>query len=255
MAGRHLLIASLLALGGLAPMAARADVTVKGATGFAVASAIDIPDKTPAEVWAALIKPNLWWDGVHSWSGDAANMFLDPQAGGCWCELLPVPKDAPDGMRRGSVEHMRVLASMPPKLLRLTGAMGPLQGEALTGTLTFTLKAMDGGGTHVTLGYVVGGFMRMPVDDIAPVVDRVLSQQLARLGRYARGQSFEGAGDAGPAPEGAPVEAAPADAATPDNVAPTPKVPAPKPPARKRGKLAPLPPVEPGTRGTSDEGR
>jgi hypothetical protein len=122
---------------------------------------------------------------VHSWSGDAANLYLDPQAGGCFCELLPKPTGAPDSLRRGSIEHMRVIAAMPPKLLRMAGALGPLQGEALAATMTITLKPLPDGGTHLTWSYVVGGYMRMAVDDIAPLVDKVLVEQFTRLAKAA----------------------------------------------------------------------
>jgi hypothetical protein len=101
--------------------------------------------------------------------------------------LLPKPKGVPEDLRRGSVEHMRVIAAMPPKLLRLSGALGPLQGEALAGTLTVTLKPMpdrgQNGGTHLTWSYVVGGYMRMNVEDIAPLVDKVMTEQFTRLAK------------------------------------------------------------------------
>ena len=176
-----ILLAAAVALAG----PARAEVAARTEIGFVTTTAVDVPGKTPQEVWQALLKPAKWWNPIHSWSGDADNLYLDAQAGGCFCELLPLPKDAPEGTRRGSIEHARILASMPPKLLRLTGALGPLQGEALNGTLTVMLKPADGG-TRMTWSYVVGGFMRMKVDDIAPIVDRVLAEQAQRLSAFAQ---------------------------------------------------------------------
>ena len=175
------LLAATFALAG----PARAEVVAKTDIGFATTTAVDVPGKAPEVVWQALLKPAKWWNPVHSWSGDADNLYLDAQAGGCFCELLPLPKDAPEGTRRGSIEHARILATMPPRLLRLTGALGPLQGEALIGTLTVTLKPLDGG-TRMTWSYVVGGFMRMKVDDIAPIVDKVLAEQAQRLSAFAQ---------------------------------------------------------------------
>lgn len=161
-------------------MPARAEVASRSDIGFVTSTEIDVPGRSVDEVWQALLKPASWWNPVHSWSGDAENLYLDAQAGGCFCELLPLPKGVPAGTRRGSIEHARVMASMPPRLLRLNGALGPLQGEALNGTLTILLKP-GANGTRMSWTYVVGGFMRMKVEDIAPIVDRVLAEQAQRL--------------------------------------------------------------------------
>ena len=65
-------------------------------------------------------------------------------------------------------------------ILRMSGALGLLQGEALNGTLTFTL-VMTESGTRIHLEYVVGGYMRLKGEEIAPAVDAMLGQQLANL--------------------------------------------------------------------------
>jgi uncharacterized protein YndB with AHSA1/START domain len=119
---------------------AAAEVTQASASGFATRDRVTV--SAPAEdVWAALIEPARWWNGSHSWSGDAANLSLEPRAGGCFCERLP-----PGGaMAEGSVQHMTVVHAAPGRLLRLTGALGPLQSEALTGTLSISLEAAEGG--------------------------------------------------------------------------------------------------------------
>src|SRR3546814_9802807 len=36
-----------------------------------------------------LSQPGRWWNGAHSYSGSAANLRLEPVAGGCFCEALP----------------------------------------------------------------------------------------------------------------------------------------------------------------------
>jgi uncharacterized protein YndB with AHSA1/START domain len=187
---RSLLPALLLACCIAAP--AQAEVTAKSDIGFVTSTTVDIPARSLDEVWQALLKPAKWWNPLHAWSGDADNLYLDAQAGGCFCELLPLPKAAAPGTRRGSIEHARVLAAMPPRLLRLTGALGPLQGEALNGTLTVVLKPLPDGGTRMTWSYVVGGFMRMKVEDIAPIVDRVLAEQAQRLAAFAQAPPGEG---------------------------------------------------------------
>lgn len=138
--------------------------------GFEVSATTTIA-ASPAEVYAALVQINRWWNGEHSYSGDAANMSLDPRAGGCFCERLA------DG---GSIEHMRVVYAQPGKALRLRGALGPLQAEGVDGALTWTL-APHGAGTIVTQHYVVGGYVRNGIDKFAPIVNQVLGEQLGRL--------------------------------------------------------------------------
>ncbi|MBJ7502267.1 MAG: hypothetical protein JHC57_21110, partial [Sphingopyxis sp.] len=128
-----------------------------------------------ADVWKMLRMPQSWWSKDHSWSGDAANFWLDSQAGGCFCEKLP---DSGAGV--GSVQHARVLFSKPGQLLRLSGALGPLQGEALTGTLTIQIKETPTG-SALRFDYVVGGYMRFKVAEIAPAVDKVIGEQLLGL--------------------------------------------------------------------------
>jgi hypothetical protein len=85
---------------------------------------------------------------VHTFSHDAKNLTLDAKPGGCFCERLP------DG---GGVQQMSVVYASTNKLLRLTGAIGPLQEAALTGTMTWNLSPA-GDGTTVELTYTVGGF-------------------------------------------------------------------------------------------------
>lgn len=195
-------LAVLLAVAPMLVGVARAEVVEKSDQGFVSGAELDIPGKSPQEVWQVLVAPAGWWNPLHSWSGNSANLYLDPQAGGCFCELLPKPTGAPEESRRGSIEHMRVIAAMPPKLLRLSGALGPLQGEALAATLTVTLKALPGtghnGGTQLTWSYVAGGYMRMKIDEIAPVVDKVLTEQFSRLAQTAS----TAPAPAAPAPDG-----------------------------------------------------
>ncbi len=154
---------------------ATAAVKESGEGGFTVGSVRKVA-APPAVVWAALLKPERWWSSGHSWSGSARNMKLDARAGGCFCERWA----------KGEVEHARVIHLSPGKLLRLRGALGPLQGEALTGTLTFTL-APDGTGTRIAVDYVVGGHARFALKEIAPAVDGVIDEQAANLAKLVGG--------------------------------------------------------------------
>jgi len=185
---------------------ARADVIAQTNQGF-VSRNVVVVAGTPAAVWKRLVTPSLWWSSDHTFSGDAANMTLDPVAGGCFCEKLPAddsearpakPGAALHVPARGGVEHMRVVYVDHAKALRLVGALGPLQSEAVNATLTVTLKAVDGG-TRVIFEYVVGGYMRYPPDKIAPAVDTVLANQLLSLAKQF-GPVAEPATEAAPPP-------------------------------------------------------
>lgn len=135
---------------------------------------------TPLETWLALTKPGQWWDDAHTWSGDASNMTLTPQAGGCFCERVP-GEDHDDGFSLdGSVQHAVVIQAYPLSALRMRGGLGPLQSEPATGILTITLKEVPGG-TRVLWEYNVGGPMRYDIPTISKAVDGVMSQQLAGL--------------------------------------------------------------------------
>lgn len=160
----------------LGAVASPAIAEVKSATpaGFEVESKIVAP-VAPAEAYAALTRIGAWWDSAHTYSGKAANMTLDARPGGCFCEAIP------DGS--GAIEHMRVVYARPGATLRLQGGLGPLQAEAVAGTLTWSLKAVSGG-TEVSQNYIVGGYVRGGADKMAPIVDQVLSQQLTRLGAH-----------------------------------------------------------------------
>jgi uncharacterized protein YndB with AHSA1/START domain len=149
----------------------RGEVIESTAAGFLVrnTAAISAP---PAKVYSALTDGvGRWWDPAHTFSHDARNLSLDAKPGGCFCERLP---------GGGGVEHMSVLYASPGKLLRLTGAIGPLQEAALAGTMTWSLS-QAAGGTTVELSYAVGGFRAGGFRDIPTVVDGVLRGQLARL--------------------------------------------------------------------------
>ena len=128
---------------------------------------------TPAGVYSAITRVDQWWSSDHTYSGDASNLSLGADAGGCWSERW---KD-------GSVDHGRVILAMRDKLLRVQTALGPLQGKAVNGVLTFQLKP-EQGSTLLTLFYRVNGSAASALDKDAPVVDKVLGEQFARLVRY-----------------------------------------------------------------------
>lgn len=173
-------------LGGLAVVAsapALAEVTARTDAGFVVRVTGEVA-ASPAEAWKAFTTPSLWWNPQHTFSGEAVNLTMDASANGCFCEKLPVPKGAPPTQKPGSVMHMRVVYAEPYRALRLVGGLGPLQSEAVNGTMTVTFKPVDGSGgktTRILWEYVVGGFMRYKTETISVAVDKVLAEQIAGL--------------------------------------------------------------------------
>ncbi|MGN6500371.1 MAG: SRPBCC family protein [Tsuneonella sp.] len=183
-----------------------AEVKEAAADHFVVRGSVDTTADSKA-AWLALIAPAKWWDKAHTWSGDAANLTLTPQGGGCFCERIPEDNSGGKIGLAGSAQHMSVLQSEPMAVLRMRGGLGPLQSEPAEGVLTVTMKPIDGGGTRIAWEYVVGGYMRYETPKIAKAVDAVLGQQFGKLadllGRANRTE---------PAPAEKPDGAAPSDA-------------------------------------------
>lgn len=175
------ILPALFAL-SLLPSPASARVAALSDVGFALQDSFDIGSSDAMALYALIATPARWWSAGHSHSGDAKNLTIDARAGGCFCETLP----ARDGRPAGSVEHGRVIHAAPGEKLRLSAALGPLQADALVGTLDFTIApAPAGGGLRVTMTYVVGGYARMPMAQLAPMVDAVLTEQVRNLQRAA----------------------------------------------------------------------
>jgi uncharacterized protein YndB with AHSA1/START domain len=151
---------------------AGAAVVDVGPNGFTVQIAAHI-SATPATVYAALIRPALWWSPDHSFSGNSANPSLDAKAGGRWCEKVP---------NGGSIVLLTVVYTDPGKVLRLRGALGPFQGYAVEGAMTWLLKAA-GDGTDLSLEYSLGGYIKDGFESLSKAADGVLIDQVARLKR------------------------------------------------------------------------
>ena len=164
---------------------AQASVHQSSDAGFVIRLAADVPASVE-ETWQAMVMPSQWWSAGHTYTGDPGNLALDARAGGCFCEEFPDPSSrmAPP---RGSIEHMRVIYVENGRVLRLSGGLGPLQSEAVQGTLTMVIKPIDSG-TRIMWEYVVGGYMRTAPAEMAPLVDKVLGEQLANLAVKLGGQ-------------------------------------------------------------------
>ena len=150
-----------------------ADVVDSGAGGFTTRTSVTV-NAPAARAYAALTKIGTWWNKDHTWSGNAANLSLDARVSGCFCEKLP---------NGGGVQHMTVIYAEPGKMLRLNGALGPLQDLAVTGVMTFTFTEANGK-TTIDVTYKVGGYMAGGLNGLARPVDGVVAEQVMRLKQY-----------------------------------------------------------------------
>ena len=165
----------LVALGALLiPATAHAEVVSANAHGFEIRHVVQtvIPVNNAFDAFAQLPQ---WWGKDHTYSGDSANLSLSPTPGGCFCERLP------DG---GGVEHMRVAYVVPGERLVLTGSLGPLLYEATAGVMDVKVERIAGG-SRLTMNYRAAGFANGGADKLAPLVDRVLGEQMARFRKFA----------------------------------------------------------------------
>jgi hypothetical protein len=170
-------IASILAGLALAGAAtgASAEVVSTRDGGFTIRSTVVLEEATRAEAFEALGRWGEWWSPAHTYSGDNAHLSLTLEAGGCLCEVW-------DGAQ---IEHGRVLLVWPEQgLLRMNAPFGPLQSLPVTAILTHTIRERDEGGVEVVQTLVVGGGDES-VAALAPAVDGVMSEGLARYERFA----------------------------------------------------------------------
>jgi uncharacterized protein YndB with AHSA1/START domain len=152
----------------------RADVVDSGAGGFTVRTTVEIAAPSP-DVYRALVADvGRWWNSEHTWFGDASRLSIEAVPGGCFCER---------GANGAGVSHLTVVFADPGRLLRLKGALGPLQEIAATGTMDWSLAEKDGevGTTTLQLTYRVSGYFDGGLREWAGPVDRVLREQVLRL--------------------------------------------------------------------------
>ena len=153
-----------------ATLPAQATVT-SGASGFLVTHDVTIA-APPSVVYDTIVsRVGTWWNPQHTYSLDGANLSIDARPGGCFCERFP---------QGGGVEHMRIVYVAPGAVLRMAGALGPLQASGLAGSMTWKLSAA-GAGTRLELSYSVGGFMAGGFERMAPAVDAMVGEQVQRL--------------------------------------------------------------------------
>jgi uncharacterized protein YndB with AHSA1/START domain len=166
---QRLVIALLLSLTA-GPVAA--DVVDRSPNGFTIKGTAQVA-AAPDAAFRALVDVGAWWDRDHTYSGDARNLSIVPQPGGCFCER---------SANGAGVEHGRVVNVAPGSLLRLQGALGPLQQLGVSGSLSWEITKAAGGST-ITMTYAVGGYSPS-LETLAPLVDQVMMRQLSLLKAY-----------------------------------------------------------------------
>ena len=157
----------------LAALATPSSAAVIGQSphGFEVKHDVVVP-LDAGGTWKRLLAIGTWWSDDHTFSGKAANLAIEPKAGGCFCETWA----------QGSVQHMRVSYIANGQRLVLNGPLGPLMFEGVAGMMDLRLVPA-GAQTKVTMIYRAGGFARANGTDMAPLVDRVLGEQMDRLAK------------------------------------------------------------------------
>lgn len=164
------LIVSLIGAG-----TAQAEVIHADPHGFEVREQVQLVVPA-AEAMAAFAKIPGWWSKDHTYSGDAANLSLDVRPGGCFCERFP--------KTGGGIEHLRVTYLKPGEEIVMTGALGPLLGEAVTGVMRVSVERIAGG-SQLTLDYRAAGFANGGGNRFAPMVDEMLADQMKRYRAFA----------------------------------------------------------------------
>lgn len=145
-------------------------VVDSSASGFTVRVKTAIK-ATPGEVYKKFVhNVGDWWDPDHTFSKDSHNLSIDERPGGCLCEKLP---------EGGGVRHMEIVYLGPGHALVLSGALGPLQSLAATGTMTVTF-----GDGILDVTYAVNGYLPQGMNTWAAPVDGVLTGLFARLKNY-----------------------------------------------------------------------
>jgi uncharacterized protein YndB with AHSA1/START domain len=152
---------------------ASAAVVQSGPNGFAIRHSVNLVIP-PDQAYSALGDLPRWWDKDHTYSGDSANLSMSLRAGGCFCEKLE---------KGGGIEHMRVTLVQPGERVVMTGALGPLLYEGVSGVMDLKVEKIAGG-AKVTMDYRAAGFANGNAATLAPIVDKVLGEQLRHYREY-----------------------------------------------------------------------
>jgi hypothetical protein len=155
---------------------AEAKVADSSSGGFTIKHTMEV-ETAPAGAFRLFVeKIGAWWNSEHTYSGNSANLSIDARPNGCFCEKLRA---------NGGIAHMTVLYAEPGKILRLSGGLGPLQAYAVSGAMTVQFSEVANR-TLVDFTYTVGGYLPQGLDKLAPIVDKVLVEQMSRFERFVK---------------------------------------------------------------------
>ena len=113
---------ALAALSLLSAAPVAAEVTGGGPDSFVSRHEV-VVKASPKEVWLALISPATWWTSEHTWSGEAANLTLTPQAGdpsGAGGPVVTV-RDVGDGHGGEGADPLRPARNAPGRVADAVG--------------------------------------------------------------------------------------------------------------------------------------
>jgi hypothetical protein len=153
------------------PLLAQAEVSGASASGFTVTQSVTTT-ASAEKAWQGMMGHiDQWWNPEHSRSGDAGNLYIRAEVGGCFCEHLKPT---------GEAEHLRIIYIHPGKEVRFDGALGPLQTMAAQGRMIWKVEPAPSGST-ITFTYLISGSVEGGFEGIAPAVDGVIHEQIERL--------------------------------------------------------------------------
>ena len=156
---------------------AQAEVSQSSADGFTVTQRREV-HAPPAALVAAVGRVGEWWADAHTFSEHASNLVLETKAGACFCERWA----------DGSVQHAQVIY-VAPGIVRLVGALGPLQGLAVNGVLTIAIQPPAKGSAAdarnlLVVTYRIGGGEAADMQRLPAMVDGMMGETTDRLARY-----------------------------------------------------------------------
>ena len=158
------------ALAALMPHLASAEVVERSPDHF-VLRYVSLMEAPVEDAWPALGDIGQWWDGAHTYSGQAGNMSIILAPGGCFCEA---------NVNGGVFEHGRVAEANSETGVLLNAPLGPLKGKATRADLSIGWSGANSG-LELVMTYVVRG---PGIGAWADGVDGVMSTQFYRLVRF-----------------------------------------------------------------------
>ncbi|MGA0544702.1 hypothetical protein ACO2Q1_05475 [Brevundimonas sp. VNH65] len=170
MTSNRIAVRAAFVFAALMPSLASAEVVERGADHFVLRRAVALAGSGEL-AWRAVGDVGRWWDSAHTYSGDAANMSIQLEPGGCFCEA---------NVNGGVFEHGRVVEADPKTGVRLNAPLGPLKGRATQADLSIGWSGGDRG-QDLVMSYVVRG---PGMGAFADGVDGVMTIQFDRLVRF-----------------------------------------------------------------------